>query len=1032
MLIAAMAVGARPEEPPSTGKDLAGLIASKLTTRKGLALDVGCGDGTLAVALAGQTDLTIECVDSDKTVAEGARRTIDAAGLYGTRISVTQDTLAPLNYPDHCASLVICGDEFVQGKRGRELKELFRVLSPRGVAWIGQSAAAAKKGQPLTRKQLEGWLEDAGIKSFEIVESQGTWACITRPRGTGWDEWTHRGHDPANTFGSEDTVAGPAFKPHWVSDYRPGLSSAAVAVANGRMALASLSYAEFPETTPYIQVLDAYSGVELWAKVGKKELPIDRPPGMYSNRENCSDIAVVGDTLYLLGGKHCHVFDLETGTKKPALAIPGEAKPDADDVWLYLCCVGDTLYGAIGKSPKVKADWDTMLYRGVSEAIFALDRVTGRPHWVHRVRTSVCSLTVGGGHFYYCDQALKLHALDARSGADVWSTRLDYQEGTEIAGCSYYRDKVWLLYNQPHGMKDRKGNDVRGADLLTAGHNKREADAYSARDGKHLFKCAFGMTIAGLSFAGGRVFGSGQHGGEGMAALDADSGAFKWKAKDSIKCTPSLGSPNCFLSQRGAYVSILDLRSFETSADLAKARRTSFTGFRPSCSYPGVPANGMVYVQAEGCACSSPIRGNIALIPGQPAPRNSENRLVKGSAFAQPVEENERRTWATWRAGIAHHGRSNEVPPAYLEQHWSKKLPGRLTPLSAGNGLIYCGSSDHKVYALDAATGDQRWQHLASNRVVVAPFLWRNRLYFSDDDGWAICVRADRGAPIWQFRAALGLERMVGYGGFMSRWPARAGVLVHDGTAYFAGGLFPDEGTAVYAVDARTGALSWEKELHPSQRGSRTAGYVPDGAMALGNNHLYIPSGVGMPWQVELDTPEHKPSTLPGYHVKGQDLMVVGKDVLAVSPGLQYVHHVHYAAGEMSRRLPVVDDESIYLLNQAVGREGSFLVAGKRDRYALNQNRSSTYEPKKDVSKDGPGAHLRWKAWKDAPMTVLIGVGDTVFSGGKDKVYATRVSDGKELWNAPVPGTVDDLAFLDGRLFVQCDSGTIVCFGAKR
>ena len=64
----------------------------------------------------------------------------------------------------------------------------------------------------------------------------------------------------------------------------------------------------------------------------------------------------------------------------------------------------------------------------------------------------------------------------------------------------------------------------------------------------------------------------------------------------------------------------------------------------------------------------------------------------------------------------------------------------------------------------------------------------------------------------------------------MSRWPARTGVLVHDETAYFAAGLFPDEGTAVYAVDARTGQPRWEKEFNTNRKGSRTGGFVPDGA----------------------------------------------------------------------------------------------------------------------------------------------------------------------------------------------------------
>jgi outer membrane protein assembly factor BamB len=301
----------------------------------------------------------------------------------------------------------------------------------------------------------------------------------------------------------------------------------------------------------------------------------------------------------------------------------------------------------------------------------------------------------------------------------------------------------------------------------------------------------------------------------------------------------------------------------------------------------------------------------------------------------------------------------------------------------------------------------------------------------SDDDGGVSCLRADKGEPIWEYRAALGRERIVGYGGFMSRWPARTGVLIHEGTAYFAAGFFPDEGTAVYAVDARTGEPRWEKGFNTAHKGSRTAGFVPDGAMALANNRLYVPSGSGMPWQVELDKPEHNATFTPGYHVKGHQIMVDGKDLLAVTPGLQYVHHVHYVDGEAEQLLPVVTKDTIYLLNQGTESKGYYLTAGKREAYELTQKRTAVYAVKKDASRPA-GQHFRWKAWKNVPMTCLIEASGTLFSGGPGKVYATDAAEGKELWSAAVPGVVEDLAFHDGRLFIVCDTGSILCFGKKQ
>jgi SAM-dependent methyltransferase len=297
------------EEPQAN--DLARLIASNLKHSQGLALDVAGGDPRLAAALAGCTGLTVRCVDPSADVVARLRQQIDGTGLYGTRLTASQEDLEGLNFPSYSANLVIGGERLIGPGQEKALRELHRVLSPNGIAWVGQ--CAAEGGIRFSRAELEARLRAAQINTYEVIEQHGLWAKITRPREACWDEWTHRAHDPANSFGSNDTLSGTQFKPQWISDYRPGLSSAAVAVAGGRVVLASLSYASAPQTTPHIQVLDAYTGTELWARVGQQQLPIDRPPGTYSNRESCSDIAVVGDELYLLGSRFCHEFDLTSG-----------------------------------------------------------------------------------------------------------------------------------------------------------------------------------------------------------------------------------------------------------------------------------------------------------------------------------------------------------------------------------------------------------------------------------------------------------------------------------------------------------------------------------------------------------------------------------------------------------------------------------------------------------------------------------------------------------------------------------------------
>ncbi|MBC8871440.1 MAG: PQQ-binding-like beta-propeller repeat protein [Planctomycetes bacterium] len=1005
---------------PSGERDatnIARTIVSKLKWNQGIGLDVGPGDARLAIEIARASELTMHCVAPDWDAVQKLRRDVDGVELGRGRILVQRGRFDQLDYPSRSANLVICGDQFTDGLRGRDAREVYRVLSPNGIAVIGQSAAAGRRGNVLTRGQLEDWLKKADIKTYEIVEGDGVWALITRPPSPGWDEWTHRNYNPANTLASQDEMPYTTYRPHWIAGYRPGLASAGIALAGGRVIIAGLSYPDHPDTTPYIQVLDAFSGVELWSKVGKKELPIDRPPGMYSNREFCCDYAVMGDELYLLGRQFCHVVDLTDGAISRSIPIPTQASPETGDVWLYLSCVDDTLFGGVGQSPNVKVDWNTMNYRGRSKAVFALDRQSGNLKWINRTPAVTSSLTVSDGHCFYCDPQLGLHALDAASGEGVWSKSTELPEGSEVVGCAAYRDKLWILYNRP--VADKRGGFYSGADLLRVGHNRRELAAFSARDGSRLFDCDFGLTVANFAFSKDTVYGMRQH-DKGLAAADVLDGTRKWTRPNwAIKCTASLATSNCLI-YRSTETSVLSLASMEETSG-ATPQKVSFGGFRPTCTFAAVPAFGMFYIQAPGCQCPSPLRGSLAMGPGEPPqPIPTDQRLRQGAAFEREViEEQTNPIWATWRADRERSGRSSEEVSLPMKSLWHERLSGPLTPACAGYGLVFCGSADGEVCALDARTGEKKWQYLVGASIPAAPYLWQGRIYVGDEDGWVHCLRADSGQLIWQFQAALAPDRAVTYGRYASLWPVGSGVLVHDGVAYFAAGRLPSEGTVVYALDARTGRSRWEELLNDSVAKFRNA-FVPGGPLAMSEDRLYFPTPEAAPWQIQLSgsdrTPRAVAPVLFGARRGGPEIMVADNRLVSTTRGRQYVWHVKYVAENATGRLPIVGDDAAYLPNQKVGgKVGPYLVASSGP---LTNDKAA------------PPRRLVWKAWEGVLMNVLIEAGGVLFSGGETKVYATGAADGEELWSAPVPSEVTDLAFQGGRLFATCRSGEIVSFGA--
>jgi ankyrin repeat protein/outer membrane protein assembly factor BamB len=998
---------------PAPAKDAADFIVSRMKMRKGLALDLGCGDGKLAAKVAKKTKLFFYCISPDKRTVGKARTTIDATGLYGTRVTVYSGALDTLALPSHCANLVICGDEFVAGKGKRDFKELFRVLSPNGVAVIGQSAAAASKGHKLTRAELEGWLREAGISTFEIVEQAGLWACIAKPRPAGADEWRFRDHDPGNTRGSLDTLVGSPMKSQWVSGWLPGISAASIVIGDGRMICASLDYqgrSSRPTGTPFLQAVDAYTGIQLWARQGKGSLPFDRGTSTYG--AIAIDIALIKDSLYLLGGKSCYQFDAATGKSRNVFPIPAEAGPGTKDIWLYLSGQDDLLLGSMGPRSGVRASWAIKFSRGNSKAVFALDRKTGEKRWSHAGPLMTGSLAIGDGKVFFCTPDYRLHALDVQTGKELWTaSHKGFGKTTDIVRGMFYQGKYWLLYHPTSGRWVTKKRKIAGDGV----RNARKLAAFSAEDGKYLFDAALTNKIAGVSFAGGTIYGASQHQSKGMmCAVDAATGKLKWKKMDYFKCGPLVTAEHAVFARSGI-ARLMDVREWEKTKSQKALRWQDFSGFRATCTYPAIPANGMAYIQGPGCNCAYPIRASAAMIPGKIAQRDSDNRLLKGPGYADNIAEPADETpWQTWRSDARRSGITTESPanvPDFAKL-WSHQFRSKPAPPAAAGGLVFTPSGS-RLSAIDAKSGKPAWQHFAEGTVRDAPWCWKGRVYLTDNDGWVYCLRADSGKLVWRFRAAWARERMIAYGRLTSRWPVRGGVLIHDGILYCSAGFFPAEGVTTYALDAKTGELKWEK-THVGH-----GQFTPSGPMAMGKGRIYAPNGWGYPSVIRLDDKNHVARQLGrGAHgLYAKAISVIGDDdqPLRLPHMLEYVHW----RGNLKRKaglavLPVVDGDTVYL-------RGTFLTAEKWAAFKVSAGRLSTRHSSAPL----------WTAWRGVPMTAIIKAGDTIFTGSAGRVHATSAADGQELWSAPVPAKVTDLAFNNGKLLVTCANNALICFSAR-
>src|SRR5207253_852417 len=88
-----------------------------------------------------------------------------------------------------------------------------------------------------------------------------------------------------------------------------------------------------------------------------------------------------------------------------------------------------------------------------------------------------------------------------------------------------------------------------------------------------------------------------------------------------------------------------------------------------------------------------------------------------------------------------------------LQTAW-RFLTGRLVSSSAAvaAGIVYVGSWDHNLYALDASTGVKLWKLTTGNRIDSSPAVANGVVYVGSDDHSLYAIDASTGAKLWSFR----------------------------------------------------------------------------------------------------------------------------------------------------------------------------------------------------------------------------------------------------------------------------------------
>jgi outer membrane protein assembly factor BamB len=142
---------------------------------------------------------------------------------------------------------------------------------------------------------------------------------------------------------------------------------------------------------------------------------------------------------------------------------------------------------------------------------------------------------------------------------------------------------------------------------------------------------------------------------------------------------------------------------------------------------------------------------------------------------------------------------------------------------AVANGIVYVGSGDANVYALNASTGAKLWSYTTGLGIGSSPTVVNGVVYIGSDDGNAYALNASTGAKLWSYDT----------GGTAS--PVESSPAVANGVVYIDSFC-----CNLWALNASTGALLWS---YPTQiaAGFSSSPAVANGVVYVGswNENLY-------------------------------------------------------------------------------------------------------------------------------------------------------------------------------------------------
>jgi serine/threonine protein kinase len=168
---------------------------------------------------------------------------------------------------------------------------------------------------------------------------------------------------------------------------------------------------------------------------------------------------------------------------------------------------------------------------------------------------------------------------------------------------------------------------------------------------------------------------------------------------------------------------------------------------------------------------------------------NPEDRFPSAAAMKEALLAAARKTGILSRISLPTTMKEEKIKPL-----WAFKCEDEVrgSPFY-DNGVIYIGSYDNNLYALDATSGEFRWKFPTEGAIVGRPVVYQDVVLIGSKDSYLYCVSARMGKLIWSHK---------------TEGPIHSSPRVGEGHVFFGS----DDGF-LYAVNLTSGRRTWRLDV---------------------------------------------------------------------------------------------------------------------------------------------------------------------------------------------------------------------------